>query len=256
MSSSGLDDRIAERRAEVRADNRRNRLRRTITVLVVLALLATAWAVEGSWLLALDEVQVSGSQRLDPAEVVAAADLEIGTSTVRLRLGAAQERVEALPLVARAEVSRVSPVTVRIEIVERVPHLVGLSGSKAVLVATDGVVIADGIEPALTPVDLTGPLPAVGTQLDAGSPLGAAHLVWLGLSGPLRAEVRRMEARSTEDVDLRLENGTRVRFGRADQLPEKVRSLGALLEELDGERVAVIDVRAPDHPVVSGRDRT
>lgn len=254
--SARLDERIAARRAEVRTGNRQARLRRTITVLVLLLVLVAAWAIERSSLVALDEIQVAGTARLDPALVLAAADLEIGTSTVRLRLGGAQERVEALPLVARATVSRVSAVTVRIEIVERVPHLVALSGGDSVLVDEEGVVIAEGTEPALTPVDVTGPLPALGTVLDASTPLGAAHLVWQGLSGPLQAEVRRLEARSAEDVDLRLEDGTRVRFGRADQLQEKVRSLGALLEELAGERVAVIDVRAPGNPVVSGRDRS
>lgn len=256
MTAARLDDRIAERRAQVRATNRRSRLRRTLAVLLATVLFAAAWAIEGSWLVALDEIQIAGTARLDPQDVLTAADLELGTSTVRLRLGAAQARVEALPLVAHADVSRVSPVTVRIVIVERVPELVGLSARGAVLVDHEGVVVAMGREPALTTVDVTGPLPAVGTVLDVDSPLGAAHAVWNGLSGPLRAEVRRLEARSSQDVDVLLEDGTRVRFGRADLLQEKVRSLGALLEELAGQKVSVIDVRAPRNPVVSGRDRS
>ncbi|MFT5222455.1 MAG: cell division protein FtsQ [Glaciecola sp.] len=254
--SGRTDDRMARRRAQVRASNRSERLRRSVSVLVLISVLVAGWAAERSWLVALDEIQLSGTARLEPQVVLAAADLALGTSTLRLRLGAAKARIEDLPLVAYAEVSRVSPVTVRIEVVERIPQIVGRSGTAAVLIDAEGIVIAAGDDPALTSVDVTGPLPSVGTMLGADSALGAANLVWQGLSGPLRAEVRRIEARSAQDIDLRLEDGTRVRIGRPDQLAEKVRSLGALLEELAGERVAVIDVRAPSNPVVSGRDRS
>ncbi len=254
---TAVDDRIAERRAEVRRENRTRRLRRTVTVLLFLLLVAGAWLVERSSLVALAEVQVAGTQRLAPSEVLGVAGFELGTSVVRLDLDGAAERVEALPMVANADVRLVGPITVRIEVVERVPALVGELRGDAVLVDTEGVVVAEARDDALTVVRLaSGRLPSVGTRLDAASALGAAHLVWQGLSGPLRAEVERIEARSAEDVDLLLASGTRVRMGRADLLAEKVRSLGALLEELAGERVAVIDVRAPRNPVVSGRDRT
>ncbi len=251
-----VDDRIAERRAEVRRENRARRLRRTVTAVILLALLVGVILVERSSLVALAEIQVDGTRRLEPAVVLDAAGLELGTSTVRLGLEDARQRVEALPLVARAEVTRVGPITVLIEIVERVPALVGELGGKMVLVDVDGVVVATGTDEALTVVALrSGRLPALGVQLDDTTALGAAHLVWQGLSGALRAEVDSIEARSAEDVDLLLASGTRVRMGRADLLAEKVRSLGALLEELAGEPVRVIDVRAPRNPVVSGRDR-
>lgn len=251
-----VDERIAERRAEVRRENRGRRLRRTIHVAVLVAVLAVFALVERSSLVALAEIQVTGTQRLQPDEVLRAAGLELGTSTVRLRLAGARERVEALAWVDRADVRRVGPITVRIDVVERVPALVGVLDDAAVVVDVDGVVVSRVRDPALTTVQLFGGrLPPAGTQLDETSALGAAHLVWSGLSGPLRAEVERIEARSPEDVDLVLSVGTRVRMGRADLLEEKVRSLGALLEELAGEPVKVIDVRTPRHPVVSGRDR-
>lgn len=251
-----VDERIAERRAEVRRDNRSRRLRRTVHVLVLLVLLGLGAVVERSSLVALAEIQVTGTQRLPADVVLRAAGLELGTSTVRLRLGQARERVEALAMVDHADVRRVGPITVRIEVVERVPALVGVLDDEAVVVDVEGVVVSRGRDPALTVVQLfDGRLPPAGTVLDATSALGAAHLVWSGLSGPLRAEVDRIEARSAEDVDLLLSIGTRVRMGRADLLDEKVRSLGALLEELAGEPVKLIDVRTPRNPVVSGRDR-
>ncbi len=247
-----VDERFEQRRAEVRRTNRSRRLWRTITVLILLVVLAAAWAVERSWLVELAEIQVTGTQRLEPAVVLDAADLELGTSTLRLRLGPARERVEALPLVAHADVRRIGAVAVRIDIVERVPELVGRLGESGVLVDAEGIVIATGQDPVLTQVRVSqGRLPQPGVRLGPDSALGAGHRVWQGLSGPLRAEVDHIEARSSADVDVLLADGTRVRFGRPDLLDEKVRALGALLEELAGERVRVIDVRAPANPTVS-----
>ena len=114
-----VDERIAARRREVREDRRRRRLRRTIMVAVALVLVVVGVLVERSSLVALAEVRVTGTERLDVRTVRRAADLELGTSTLRLPLGEARERVEALPLVASAEVRRLDPLTVLVEVTER-----------------------------------------------------------------------------------------------------------------------------------------
>jgi cell division septal protein FtsQ len=195
-----VDERIAARRAEVRQDRRRRRLRRTILVATLLVLVAVGVVVERSSLVALAEVRVAGTERLDPRSVRRAADLELGTSTLRLPLGAARERVEALPLVERADVRRVDPLTVLVEVEERQPAAVVRHGDDTVLVDREGVVLAT--------------------------------------------------ARAEDELVLRLASGTRVRFGRADQVAEKARALGAVLEDVGERSVAVIDVRAPSRPVV------
>jgi hypothetical protein len=41
-----------------------------------------------------------------------------------------------------------------------------------------------------------------------------------------------------------------VRFGRAELLEEKVRAMGAILDDVAGSEVTVIDVRVPAFPVV------
>lgn len=246
-----VDERIARRRREVRDLARRRRLRRTITFLVLLVLLVVAFLVERSSLVALDEVEVAGTVRLDADLVREAADLPLGTSTLRLRLGAAERRVEALALVADADIRRVDPLTVRISITERRPVVVAVGGGRHALVSEEGVVIAPGSEPGLPVVELlAGGIPAVGGTVEASPPLHAALAIHRGISGPLRTEVVRYVARADDDVDAVLASGITVRLGSADRLDEKSRALGAVLEDLAGAVVGTVDVRAPRAPVV------
>ena len=248
---SKVDERIAQRRREVRDATRRRRLRRTITVVVSLVLLVVAFLVERSSLVALDEVEVTGTVRLDAEVVRDAADLPLGTSTLRLRLGAAERRVEELALVGDADISRVDPLTVRISVTERQPVLVAMGGGRQALVSEDGVVIAPGSEPGLPVVELlAGGIPAVGELVDASPPLDAAFTIHHGLSGPLRTEVVRYVARADDDVDAVLTSGITVRLGNAERLDEQSRALGAVLEDLGGATVSTVDVRAPRAPVV------
>lgn len=245
-----IDERIAERRAQVRDEDRRRRLRRTVAVLVLLAVVAVLVLVERSALVALEEVEVVGLDRLSVDEVVDAADLELGTSTVRLRLRAAAERVEALPLVRSADARRVDPLTVRIEVEERRPALVVRGAGESRLVDRDGVVLVDGELEGLPTIVLPVAPPPAGSPVGDDAALGNAHRAWRGLSGPLRAEVDVYDAAGPDELSLVLRSGTQVRFGRADRIDEKVRALGAVLDDLGETEVEAIDVRAPSAPVV------
>jgi cell division septal protein FtsQ len=251
-----IDERIAARRATVREDRRRARLSRTrwglVAALAVLALVL----VERSSLVALAEVQVAGTQRLEPDEVRTASGLELGTSTLRLQLGQAAARVEqALPLVRTAEASRVDPLTVALVVEEREPALVVVGEGERRFVDRDGVLIDEvGPEeepgPDLPVIELPGPPPPVGDTAADDPTLANAVAVWRGLSGSLRAEVVRYRAAGPDELTLELRSGVDVRFGRAVRVDEKVRALGAVLADVGDVPVAVIDVRAPGAPVV------
>lgn len=252
-----IDERIAERRAAVRDDRRRGRLRRTLWVLVLLALVGGLVAIERSALVGLEEVTVGGVERLDPDEVRAAADLELGTSTLRLGLREATARVEALPLVQRAEGRRTDPLTVHFEVVERRPALLVRGEEVARFLDREGVVIdevsAAQREAHAGPEIVLGTTPPpVGGRVGDAPALANAHATWRGLSGPLRAQVVRYRAAGPSELTLELRTGIDVRFGRAERVDEKVRALGAILEDIDDTPIATIDVRAPTAPVVIG----
>lgn len=247
-----MDARIRERRRQVREQHRLLRRRRTLTVAGILIVVAVLAGIERSPLVAVEQVEVTGVQRLEPAVVLGAADVPLGTSTVRLQLHEIEARVEALPLVRRAEARRADPLTVHIAVVEREPALEVRGVDRTVLVDREGVVIEDGALGGLPVVVLVEPAPQVGARVTTVPSLANAHAVWRGLSGPLRAGVAHYHAGAPDELVLVLHNGVEVMFGRAERLDEKVRALGAVLEDVGDTGVRVIDVRAPRAPVVLG----
>lgn len=251
-----IDGRIAERRREVRQQRQRRRRRRTLLVVLLLLIVVALVLVERSTLVALDEVRVVGTDRLTPDEVREAAGLELGTSTLRLRLGTAEERVSELPLVATAEARRVDPLTVEIEVQERRPSLVAVGDDTAVLVDREGVIMVEEDLDRLPIVELGDAPPTPGSRVDEHAALANAHAVWRGLSGPLRAEVVRYVAPDVDGLVLVLDQGIEVRFGSAERIDEKVRALGAILGDVGNTPIEAIDVRAPGAPVVVPQERT
>lgn len=245
-----IDQRIAERRRGIREGRRRARLRRTVLVGVLLVLVAAGVAVEQSALVGLEEVRVTGASRMGEDEIRAATGLELGTSTLRLRLGRVEQRVAGLPAVREASARRLDPLTVLIEVVEREPSLVVEADGERVLVDRDGVVLGAGGADDLPRVRLTGALPDPGETVAGEPALLNAFRAWRGLTGPLRTAVVGYDARGPNELELRLESGIRVRFGRADRVDEKVRALGVILDDVGDAQVSEIDVRPPSAPVV------
>lgn len=245
-----IDDRIAARRREVREDRRRRRLHRTVILVVIIAVAIAVFLIERSPLVGLEEVQISGTDRLTDAQVRDAAAIPLGTSTLRLGLGSAAERVTALPLVREASARRLDPLTVVVEVVERQPVLVADDGDRQVLIDRDGVVIAEGALEGLPQVRVDGSTPVAGARVTEHPALHNAYRAWEGLSGPLRARVQRYDVGAPDDLALLLDDGIEVRFGRAERVAEKVRALGAVLEDVGPTPITRIDVRAPGAPVV------
>jgi cell division septal protein FtsQ len=245
-----MDERISARRAAVRAQRRRARLRRTLMALLGIAALVGAVAAERSELLAVARIDVVGTERLARSDVVAAAGIDLGDPILRIGAGRAGEAVSALPLVRRAEVTRTGPTGVRIAVEERRPVLVVVGRGRSVLLDRDGVAVAAGEEAGLPVVELATRPPDVGRGTVDDAALANAHRAWVGLSGPLRGRVVRFVAPSPDGLELVLDSGVRVRFGRAEDLAEKVRALGAVLADTAGSEVTVIDVRVPAVPTV------
>ena len=245
-----VDGRIAARRAEVRAARRRARLRRTLLVATLLAGLGA-----GGWFLQSEharvrDVTVTGTVRLAPDEVVAASGVRRGAPTVWLWPPRIARAVEALPLVATAEVRRRSLVEVAVVVEERRAVYAATHAGTTVLVDRTGLVIDAGTDPRLPTVRLATPPPDPGGLVAAHAALANAHRVWTGLSGPLRSRVVALRAPDEDGLALELADGPVLLFGRAEQLEQKVRAAGAVLADVAGSPVTLVDVRVPDVPVV------
>ena len=245
-----VDERIARRRADVRSARRMVRLRRTLLVVALLMLIGTGVWFESSEHATVVAVRVEGTLRLDRMDVLAASGVSVGDAAMRLRPSSVARDVEELTLVRSVDVRRRGLRTVVIEVRERAPIYTVTYRTTEVLVDRDGIVIDRGREAGLPVVQVMTPPPAPGEHVAAHGALANAHRAWTGLSGPLRSRVVGMRAPNIDGLEMALDTGQIVRFGRAELLEEKIRALGAILDDVAGSEVVLIDVRVPGFPVV------
>ena len=258
-----VDPRMRSRRIRVRRSEGRRRLRRiTLGLAAAAALVAVAVATQTS-ALDVDHVRVTGVDGGRAGEVEEAAGVVHDQPLVSLDAGAVARRVEDLPWVASAQVSRSWPATVRIDVSPRRPVAkVQVTDDRVALVDAEGVVVS--IET----------VPAVGEGESAGGPAGAepgAPLVLTGIEGPI-AEGRSLDEGARDAIavasavterlpdtvasvstalDAELVQGGVVRFGSTEDLAEKVTAVKTVLSEVDTTCMAVLDVRVPGSPALT-----
>ena len=205
---------------------------------VVLLLAGGGWALLDSSLVGVREVTVQGTSRLTVAQVLAAAHVKSGESLIRIDPSSIARRVEALPAVARATVSRSWPHRIVIDVVERKALAVVNAGSGPTLLDGDGVPFATvATAPrGLVSVIVGAPVPGAG-DADAR----AAMQVLVALPTSMRADVVRVHAPSPYNVSLDLRNGRVVVWGSAEDSSTKAVELRTLLRR----QARVYDVSAP-----------
>lgn len=227
-----------KRSRAARAERRRRRARRLLrALLVLLPGLALAWLVLASPVLAVRDVQVTGTARLPAAQVSAAAAVADGTPLARIDVAEVADRVErALPPVAQVQVRRAWPSTLRLQVVERTAVAAVVRAGGVLLVDAEGVGFAT--EPALPPG-----VPALAvSRPDPGDPATRAALAVLAtVPEGVRGQLARIEATGPADVTLVLGDGRTVVWGSPADAATKARALQTLLA-MPGTRY---DVSAP-----------
>ncbi len=245
-----IEPRILERREEVARQRHRKRLRVAAIVGAVVVVAGGAWATLHSPVLADRHVVVIGAVHTGVAPVVAAVG-PTGQPLVDVNPGLVAARVETLPWVAHAAVTRHWPDDITVTVVERVPAAVVESpGHGAVVVDAHGHVLAPAQEaPPGLPV-LVAPV-AVGRP---GSVLGAAAapgLTVLGAVPPLlQRRVEQVQVAPDGDVTLALTGNVGVTMGPAVELAAKFEALLSVLVDVPPTAPEVVDVTVPDAPAV------
>ncbi len=235
----------------MRRFTRRSRRRRIVAVAALgstaLLLLSVA-VVTLSPLMALQTVSVAGAQRLDPAQVSAALDDQLGTPLALLDEGAVRESLAAFPLIRSYTTEIVPPHTLVVRIVERVPLAAIDRGGSVELVDAAGVVVERSAErPAGIP--LIAPESADIESLAFES----ATAVLSALPAELRAQVDVITASTRDDVTFTMIGaGHRVVWGSAERSAFKARVLAAALGTTSQSRAWEYDVSAPETLVVRG----
>ena len=179
-----------------------------------------------------DRVEVAGTRLLAPHEVVAASGIRIGQS-VWTDPAAWEAALRRHPVIARAEVERRLPATLRIRIVEKRPTAFVAAGTLRPATAAGEIL---PVNPARVSVDL----PIAGSAPDTATRVrDRATLRLLAEAGRLAEADPVLMARVSE---LRAEKGGAMRLVLAHPRAEVLLPAGAAEPRLTQLRAALADV--------------
>ncbi|CAN5771207.1 hypothetical protein BH10ACT1_BH10ACT1_31770 [soil metagenome] len=238
-----MDPRLAARRIEVARDRGRRRRRRLIALLAVTLLVLAGVGISRSSALDVDRVRVAGAERSGADLVRERAGISRGRAMTSVDLGAATRRVESLPWVSSARLTRAWPGTVRVEVTERVAAAVAGAGPGAVLVDRHGRILGPAGAADARTLPQVGPDPVEGP----GSLLPAARRPLVALLDDLPVELRRRVRTgvlTSGGYGLVLDDGIRVELGAATRLRAKAEAIVSLLDQTD-RPIATIDISVP-----------
>ncbi len=209
-------------------------------------LLAVAWGVSVSPLLAVDQVRVRGLQHLTAADIRTAGGVHPGDAMAWIDMSGAVQGIEALPYVRDASLRREWPHTVRITVHERTPSawVDGPSG-KALVDHTGRVLGTVGSPPVGMPQLLGAKVvpPPGGTIDTTGAARVAGALPGIAAAGTTSVET------TDHGVVMKLASGPEIRMGEATRIGVKIRAALAVLAASDGVPVNYVDVSVPTNPV-------
>lgn len=251
---SGPSERRAARlqrryeRAEVKRFTRRQRRRRigwlSALAVVVVGVGLIAVAVF-SPILALREIRVDGTTRLDPAVVQQAVSGQLGTPLALIDDGRIRQELSQFTSIRSYVTELVPPGTLVIHIVERTPLGAVASPAGFDVVDAAGVVLESA---STRPVGL--PLLQVDADGPEGTGFAAMTEVLVALPPEVLAQVDSISARTRDDVTLRLVGSEqRVVWGSAADSDRKALILATLLSLFTGEGAGEYDVSAPGSAV-------
>lgn len=240
---AATERRFRERRA---ARARGRRVRRTLIILLVLALVATlVWALGFSSLLDVRRVDVTGAHRADRSDIERIAEQERGTPLARVDGEDVGARItEEVPGARTVSVDRGWPHTLNVKVTSRVPALAVVREDGGFrLLDIEGVAIRTV---ASAPKDVPTVTADDGADV-SGHGVRAARGMLQALPADLREKVRDVTVDGADQVSFRL-GRTRVVWGDSASPEVKVRVIPVLLEK----KPELIDVSAPDTPVTKG----
>lgn len=244
MVSTGLTDRLAERRRAGRA----LLLRRLMwTAAVVGGAAVLVWALAFSPLLALrtGDVTVSGSDgSVEAADVRDALSEHAGTSLVRLDVTALGDEVAGdLVRVKSAAVTRSWPHGLAVALTMRVPVAQHRTEAGYEVLDGEAVVLETTEQPQSGLAEITAADDAALTQEQVGAVAEAVG----SLDTQTRQQVASGSATTTGQVTLMLSSGARVVWGDSADSALKAEVLAVLL----GQPASTYDVSSPHSPTTS-----
>jgi cell division septal protein FtsQ len=185
--------------------------------------------------LRLERVRLAGTHRYSPERVVNLGAVGLGENIFRVNLVRVSQQLRKEPVVAQAVVTRELPDTLLVEIQERKPALVVVSGGQSFYADSAGIVFERTTAPkaGLPAIDIPAQdLPKLGAALHPE----VAQSVWecVRLAKEERLSVRNMRIDEAGELWLNIETYPpgqatasilKVRVGRSNDLAEKFRDV-------------------------------
>ncbi len=248
-----IDPRVAKRRQEVAREHGRRRLRVVVAFASVIAVMFGAVGLLRSPLLDVDRVEVRGARETSVESILAITGLSSqGHAMIAVDRFALATKIERLPWVDSAEVTRKWPNVVRVAVRERTAiGAIAVPGGVALLDGT-GRVLATAKEPPANTIAVTAPDKVSGPGQMVGPAIRSALTVLRALSPELLPKVQsvhRLDG-SPATYDLTVATGVTIRLGEATQVAEKLAAAEAVLA-VQHAPGTVIDVRVPQSPAVT-----
>lgn len=260
MTTPRVHPRVAKRRREVAREAGRRRLRVVLVFVAALGVIGAAVGLALSPALDVDRVEVRGAGHTSLAAILEATGLdERGHAMVAVDRFALARRVERLPWIASATVTRRWPNVVRVTVREREAiGVIGVPGGVALLDSTGRVLATASAPPAGTFAVVVAPedeIPPPGHTVAA--PVRGALRILTAMSEGLatRVEAARRLPGDPATYELRVRGDVTVRLGALERIGDKLAAAEAVLvhEHPPG---SVIDVRVPRAPAVTRAEAT
>jgi cell division septal protein FtsQ len=248
-----IDPRVAKRRQAVAREQGRRRLRVLVVIVGVIAVVLGLVGLFRSPLLDVDRVEVRGARETSVAAVLHITGLSTqGHAMIAVDRFALARKIERLPWVDTAVVSRKWPSVVRVQIRERTAiGAIGAPGGVALLDGHGRVLATAKEQPAGTVAIIAADkVPPVGGR--AGPAIRAALDILRGLSAELLPKVQsvhRLDGRPAT-FELTVAGGVTIRLGPATQVKEKLAAAEAVLA-VQHAPGTIVDVRVPQSPFVT-----
>lgn len=195
-------------------------------------------------------VNVSGDT-VTEAAVLDAAHIDRDANAWLLDTRAIATRIEAIPYVARAHVSRRLPATIAITVTERVPFACVHDGTRIVTIDDTPRILQEGCAVLTLPqIDArNAPLDVPGKRIDDADI--TTLLADLGTLAAAHVTVRSVSHDRFDGLDAVDPLGVRLRFGSDADLAKKAALVGPVRAATRSSRkIRVIDLRAPGTPIV------
>lgn len=221
----------------------------SLTVLLLTMVSGTVfWRLQRDSYFTVNQVQVLGTSRLDPATVVRTSGAS-GKEIWETDPQTIQHALETLPLVQSAGVHRIWPRTVAIDIVERQPAGTWQIGGVNYLVDREGVVLDIARHPMGTTIYVMDAAPALrpGDQVN-GDIIQAGEQTIYQLPPKIAQQVVKLEYSADNGLQVVTDHGVQARLGDGRNLDYKLAVWQAVNKQAGSSQIHLIDLRFQDAP--------